>query len=144
MGIAGDQLCLDWMVFSLMPDISCCQDSVLVALCSFDPKVTGSNFGMVGYFFIFFAKILNTNVPNLLFKYVNLLYIKSSLSYEKIKAEKLSWIWQLQGLNCGTLAYKCEMLGNDLFLSKISILNCKNLLLNILEIKIQTFFIMKA
>ena len=101
-----------------------CQDSVLVAQCSFDPKVPGSNPGKI--LFVFFVKILNSNVLKLLFKYENLLCIKNLQSYERTNAKKLSEIWQPQGLNCRTPAYKCEMLGNDLFLSKFSILNCKN------------------
>ena len=100
------------------------QDSVLVALPSFDPKVPGSNPGKI--LFVFFVKILNSNVIKLLFRYENLLHIKNLQSYERINAKKLSEIWQQQGLTCGTLSYKCEMLDNDLFLSKFSILNCKN------------------
>ena len=101
-----------------------CLDSVLVAPCSLDLKVPVSNPGKI--LFVFFVKILNSNVLKLLFKYENLLHIKNLQSYERINAKKLSEIWQPQGLNCRTLAYKCEMPGNDLFLSKFSILNCKN------------------
>ena len=124
MGIADDQLCLDWFLYnSMLSDLNC-QDNVLVAICSFDPKVPSSNPGKI--LFIFFVKILNSNVLKLLFKYENLLHIKNLESYEKVNNKKLSKIWQPQGLNCRTPTYKCEMLGNDLFLSKFSILNCKN------------------
>ena len=107
-----------------MPINLSCQDGVLVVPLSFDPKVPGSNPGKI--LFVFFVKILNSNVLKLLFKYENLVHIKNLQSYQRTNAKKLSEIWQPQGLNCRTLAYKCEMLGNDLFLSKFSILNCKN------------------
>ena len=101
-----------------------CHDGVMVAHYSFDPKVHGSN--PVKILFVFFVKILNSNILKLLFKYENLVHIKNLQSYQRTNAKKLSEIWQPQGLNCRTLAYECEMLGNDLFLSKFSILNCKN------------------
>ena len=50
-------------------------------------------------------------------------HIKYLQSYEKINTKMLSEIWQPQVLNCGTPAYKCKILGNDLYLSKFSILN---------------------
>ena len=123
---------MPWLNTTLFySNIDYCQDSVLVAWHSFDPKVPGSNPGK-----IFFVKILNSNVLKLLFKYENLVHIKNLQSYQRTNAKKLSEIWQPQGLNCRTLAYKNEMLGNDLFLSKFSILNCKNSWLDILEMKI--------
>ena len=88
MGIAGDQLCLDWILFNSKLSLLYCHDSVMVPCCSFDPKVPGSNPGRI--LFPIFFKILNINDLKLHFKYENLLYINNLLSYEKIKAEKLS------------------------------------------------------
>ena len=102
--------------------------------CSFDPKVPGSNPGKM--LFVFFVKILNSNVLKLLFKYENLLHIKNVQSYERINAKKISEIWQPQGLNCRTLAYKYEMLGNDLNFSQDLVVNHQKILTSLLKIKV--------
>ena len=81
MGIASDQLCLDWIVFNSMPILLCYHDSVMIVHFSFDPKVPGSNPGRILFPIIF--KILNINVLKLHFKFDNLLYINNLLSYEK-------------------------------------------------------------